>query len=297
MNITTSVIIPSLNSPIINRVIASVKEQLPAPNEIIVVGRDDPALLADRSGIHFLETATPISAPAARNRGAAVATGEVLCFLDSDCLPSPEWLRKLIARYQRGAGIVGGGVILPPQHTYWHLCDNLAVFADFLSIAQPGERPFLPSLNFSIRRSIFETIGGFDEDFVPSGEDVDLCLRLRRRGYQLFFEPAATVTHESARDSFELMWERFRTFGGGYVAIQQRHEDVIGSSLRYNISLRAPQITYLASPLLALIDSLLFYQRTPRLWRYWHALPGIVAARLAWYVGLVRQPKGEEEEA
>lgn len=48
---------------------------------------------------------------------------------------------------------------------------------------------------FLVRRSAWETLAGFDEDYFMYAEDVDLCWRARRLGWKVAYEPAATVTH------------------------------------------------------------------------------------------------------
>jgi GT2 family glycosyltransferase len=182
--------------------------------------------------------------------------------------------------------VVGGGVALPGSG-YWTLCDNLAGLADFMEWSPAGERAHLPSLNFSIRRALFEEVGGFDERFTrPAGEDTDLCFRLRRRGHRLLFEPRARVTHCPPRNSVRDMWAHFHTFGANYLILQQKYGDLIGRSLKVALCQRFPWLAIILAPFLALLDAITFYRRNPALLRYWYALPGITLARLAWYVGL-----------
>ncbi len=54
---------------------------------------------------------------------------------------------------------------------------------------------------FLVRRSAFESVGGFDEAYFMYVEDVDLCWRLRRAGWGVFYEPAAAVVHEQGRST------------------------------------------------------------------------------------------------
>jgi GT2 family glycosyltransferase len=49
-----------------------------------------------------------------------------------------------------------------------------------------------------MRRTVFEEMNGFDEDFAVSYNDVDLCLRLRRRGYLVVYTPYATLYHHQS---------------------------------------------------------------------------------------------------
>jgi glycosyltransferase involved in cell wall biosynthesis len=284
--LTVSVVVPSLHSPIIDRVVDSLRAQTCPPLEIIVVGMDRHGRLAGRTDLQFIDTGRPISPAAARNTGAAAARGDICCFIDSDCLAAPDWIERIVAPYQQGAQVVGGGVALPGAG-YWTLCDNLAGLADFMEWSPAGTRSHLPSLNFSIRRALFESVGGFDQRFTrPSGEDTDLCFRLRRLGHTLLFEPRARITHCPPRNSLRHMWSHFHMFGATYLILQQQYGDLIGRSLRVEVCRRWPWLAVILAPFLALLDALLLFKRNPALLRYWYALPGITLARLAWYAGL-----------
>jgi GT2 family glycosyltransferase len=59
-----------------------------------------------------------------------------------------------------------------------------------------------------VRRTAWETIGGFDEGFHPVWfEDVDFCRRLRDAGYKIAFEPAAVAQHLGGHSAGKLVWK------------------------------------------------------------------------------------------
>ncbi len=147
----TSIIIPSLNSPIIDRVVEAVAAQdgYGEQDEIIVVGRDEAGLLGERTAAYLIDTGQPVDASSARNRGIEAAQGDLLIFLDSDCLPQVGWLAAHRAAHAKGHEVVGGGV-LPDGHNYWHLTYNLTMFHEVFSTAPAGTRPFMPTLNLSL---------------------------------------------------------------------------------------------------------------------------------------------------
>jgi GT2 family glycosyltransferase len=282
-----SVVVPCLNAPLIGRVVAALHAQTRPPDEIVVVGRDEPGYLEGISGVRFLDTGAQVSPARARNLGAAQARGMVLCFLDDDCLPDPCWLERLLRWQHNGMPVVGGGVRLPDDG-YWTLCDNLAALPDALWCTAVGPRPHLPSLNLSIRRDLFWAANGFDEVFPrPTGEDADLSFRLRRQGYPLLFEPRATIIHCSARRSARTTWAHLRGYGAWYTLLQERHADVIGAGVRRHLRRHWPGLLLLLAPVLALLDSMQIVRRHRCLRRYWYALPGVAWGRLAWYVGFV----------
>jgi GT2 family glycosyltransferase len=242
-------------------------------------------------GVRFVATPRPISAAAARNLGARLASGAYLLFLDSDCIAAPDLAERLLERHRSGCRLVGGSVAVEPG-PYWVRCDNLLVFAPFLAAGDAGLRGWLPSLNLSVERALFERSGGFDERFPgAAGEDVDLCLRLRCMGAEPFFEPRAVVSHRPARATAGAVWAHLRVFGAGYVGLQRAHAGLLGRSLRFELCRRRPWLAVALSPGMALLDSAQIYMRHPALLRYWYALPGVTFARLAWYVGLTFGPE------
>lgn len=281
-----SIVIPSLHSPLIDRVVAALQAQTARQSirEIIIVGQDRHQRVP--ASVTFIRTERPISAAAARNLGARQADAEILLFIDSDCIAEPELVERLLHRHSQGYQIVGGS-IAPGTEDYWMQCDHMLIFADFLPSTQAGERSFLPSGNCSIRRDLFFSLNGFDERFPgAAGEEVDLCLRLRKAGHSLFFDPTAQVNHCHARISAATVWNHLRRFGQVQVVQWQRHPDLepppLGGHLR-----RLSGILTASAPLIALADVMRLFLGAPALRPKLHLLPGMVWARTAWYWGVV----------
>lgn len=279
-----SVIIPSLNSPLIDQVVQAVLAQTVAPLEVIVVGRDELGKLTTMPSVRFIDTQRPISPAKARNLGAQRAHGDIVCFIDADAIADPNWLASLLMAHQRGADVVGGSVVLP-RGTYWFTCDNIAAFADFLSSAPAGPRAYLPSINLSIMRTLFNQLNGFDERFPgAASEDTDLCFRLRKAGHELIFEPKASVTHYSSRRTFAQMWAHLRQYGREFVVLQQLHQDLIGPSLRVKIAQSSALLGTLTAPAWGALEALQWL-RQGRISLM--LLPGVFLARTAYHVGLI----------
>ena len=108
-SLVASVIIPSFQSAgTIDACLAAVVGQVDAgPFEVIVAdsGTDETAELIARHypSVRVLKSATRTSAEAARNWGAREARGPVLAFVDSDCVPDRNWLRRLCVTLEEGA--------------------------------------------------------------------------------------------------------------------------------------------------------------------------------------------------
>ncbi|MFT4177615.1 MAG: glycosyltransferase [Luteolibacter sp.] len=137
----------------------------------------------------------PCGLSAARNAGAAAATGDILAFTDDDCEPDIEWLLRLQRIFEKGYAAVGGPN-LPPSPTTWEgavVC--AAPGAPSHVMLDDEEAEHLPGCNLTVTREAFEKIGGFDPRFHTAGDDVDFCWRLRAAGYRLGFAPGAFVWH------------------------------------------------------------------------------------------------------
>lgn len=125
-----------------------------------------------------------------RNYGASHARGEVLCFVDADCVVQTDHLERVgRALRKSSAAAVGARYELPQKagwvETAWH------------KLHRTGERAFVNFLsagNFSIRTKVFRKVGGFAEGLV-TGEDAELCKRLRQAGYRIYQDPAIKVIH------------------------------------------------------------------------------------------------------
>lgn len=144
---------------------------------------------------------------AARNRGAEMARGSVLAFLDDDTLVSPGWARALLAAFERHRCAAVGGRVrlkLAAREPEW-----LAGCAHYLAQYDLGEEPRALSqddpvpvgANCAIDRNAFEASGGFlvgldrvGRSLLSNG-DTELFRRLRAAGQALRYEPGASVLH------------------------------------------------------------------------------------------------------
>jgi GT2 family glycosyltransferase len=280
-----SIVIPNLHSPLLGQVVEALGRQTArsAIGELIVVGQDRFGLLP--AGVRFIPTPQPISPAAARNLGARHASGEYLLFVDADCIAAPDLVERILARHRQGSAVVGAAVIAEAG-SYWTLCDNLLVFAPYLTSATAGMRPYLPSHALSIARVVFAELGGFDESFAPTGEDMDLSLRLRARGYELFFEPAASVAHRPQRTSAAAVFGHLRSFGRGYYRLQRQHAAIWRSPVA-RLPRRSIGLLLALIPLLAAKDILWQVARERALRSYAPAVAGMIWGRIGWYLGVV----------
>ena len=138
----------------------------------------------------------------ARNAGARAARGDVLLFLDDDMMCAPDIVEEHAKSYLTGADAVLGDMPLDPGSPSSLLGKGVGEWAESRSkrLTEGGELGLFDLLtgHLSIRRSVFEAIGGFDEAFTRDGcfgnEDLDIGLRLIEH-YRVVFNPRA-VSHQ-----------------------------------------------------------------------------------------------------
>ncbi len=201
-----SVIIPVRNRPEEITVCLESLSRLDYPQEkteIIVVddaSDDNTADAVSSFPVQLVSLRGQGGASYCRNLGAEKARGEILAFLDSDCMAGPLWLRELVPAFiDSSTGAVGGMV-----DSYFNE-RGLDLYEKVRSSLNMGPWPrssrdgnvffYLPSCSLLARRDLFLPVGGFREDMTV-GEDVDLCWRLQDKGYHIEYRPVGRVFHK-----------------------------------------------------------------------------------------------------
>lgn len=178
-------------------------------------------VVESRPGVKYVyEPVTGLSV--ARNTGAKAASGEILAYLDDDAVATPQWLSILHAAYQNNPklAIAGGKVTLlwpegslPPPWLSDGLAGNLGAYdlgENIIYIQNPGLTP--RGLNYSIRRTFLEQIGGFDVNLgrvgkkLLSNEELLMTERALQLGWQVAYLPEALVAHNVSPERINQSW-------------------------------------------------------------------------------------------
>lgn len=146
----------------------------------------------------------------ARNSGVIEAQGEIVCLLDDDSPPTPEWLNALLDPFSDPqVGCVGGPSVLDYQGQpipAW-LAGDLKVHLSayglpYTKTTQVSRWEYYPlSCNMAIRRSLFAELGYFRTDLDRSGDyvlaagDTEMADRIHSAGWKVLYVPHALVNH------------------------------------------------------------------------------------------------------
>ena len=152
-----------------------------------------------------------------RNLGVAEAKGEIVCFIDGDCIANPFWLAKL-RRTLADSDIAAGRTI---QIGYWAF-EALAR----VELEHRGSDVTYPSCNLGYWRDLFEKVGGFDERFITA-EDIDLNYRAVDVGGKLVAHDEAIVYHR-ARDTITKFLKQAYWNGYGRKQLTLKHGNLWG---------------------------------------------------------------------
>ena len=253
-----SVVIPVLNgAATLGDLLIALKEQagVPGPVEIIVVDNgstDGTGEMVQTHGVTLLHQS--IRGPsAARNLGLARAQAEVIVCTDSDTVPTRRWLASLLGAFADPEIILATGPILgwQPATGAERYASSLKTFTREKCAEHPIH-PFAHGMNVAVRRQAAREVGGWDET-MNSGEDVDFCIRLRRRfGKPIRFVDGAVLFHRH-RHTDEALWKQARWHGAGLALVHQRHHGSLPSPHRHFVTaLITLGVLYAAAPLAAI---------------------------------------------
>jgi GT2 family glycosyltransferase len=213
-----SIIIITCNRPFLLRHCLQRVTDLSYPyKEIIVVdsstGNESQPVVAQFPAILYVRlSGQHNNMPQARNKGIMISSGNIIAFLDDDSMIQPGWLPALLATYHDPrVGASGGRVIRRPEPYCNQQKGNpqLRVSPSGVVIAKDIDLPSISKIevdhligcNMSFRRQALEHVGGFDTNYTLTNlrEETDLCIRVKKAGWRVIYDPSIAVLHVSAR--------------------------------------------------------------------------------------------------
>lgn len=213
--------------PAVERCVVSLRAA--GASRVVVVDNAVPSgsskrALASGDGTHadFVEVIEPginLGYGSGANRGAAITDSDLLVVCNADVVFDRDSLRHLVDALDADPALaIVGPLVLEPDGTRYPSARRFPSLLEGAGHAIAGR--LLPQNRFSrhyrmtdmgstettvvdwvsgscmlVRRRVFEELGGFDESYFMYGEDVDLCWRAHRAGYEVAWVPSASVTH------------------------------------------------------------------------------------------------------
>jgi len=143
------------------------------------------------------------SGPAtARNRGVSDATGEIILFTDSDCVPNIEWIREMTKPFEDPKVMAVKGAYRTNQKSIVARFSQIEFEERFEMLKKSESIDMVDTYSAGFRKGIFLKMGGFDTSFpVANNEDTELSYRMSRLGLKMVFNPDAIVYHLNHPDS------------------------------------------------------------------------------------------------
>ena len=264
-NPLVSIIIPTKDQlAFLKRTVESIQEKTSYKNfEIIIVNNSskEPATLAyfeelrSEGVIQIVDDIRPFNFSELNNGAAKFAKGEVLAFLNNDLeVITNDWLSEMLSSlYRPNVGAVGAKLYYPNG-----AMQHAGVVVGIGGVAghshkgrvkeDPGyfnkciltqEMSAVTAACLIVHKEIFEAVGGFDDkNLAVAFNDIDFCLKLRKAGHKIVFNPFAELYHyESVSRGHENTPSKVKRFEAESDTMKSRWGDVLTSDPFYNPNL------------------------------------------------------------
>ncbi|HZZ00434.1 MAG TPA: glycosyltransferase [Candidatus Baltobacteraceae bacterium] len=172
------------------------------------------AVVSRLEGVEYVRSAKNEGFVRACNRGAALARGKYLCFLNNDTVVRDGWLDYLVMTLEHdgSVGIAGSKLVFPDGRlqeaggvlwrdaTGWNV--GREEHADDPRYNFVCDVDYVSGASLIVRTGVFRDVNGFSEALRPAYyEDADLCFSARARGYRVVYQPRTVVVHEDGGSS------------------------------------------------------------------------------------------------
>ncbi len=210
------------------------------------------------------ENATEFNFSAINNFGVKFATGDHILLLNNDVeIISPDWLQEMLMFSQRSDVGAVGAMLYYPNDTIQHagIIIGLLTLAGHAFKHFPrgtggffGRAAYAQNLSavtaacMMIRKDVYETVGGLDETFKVAFNDVDLCMQIRKAGFNIVWTPFAELYHyESISRGVEDTPKKKARFASEVKRFQERWKTELENGDPYynpNLTLDAEDFSY-----------------------------------------------------
>jgi N-acetylglucosaminyl-diphospho-decaprenol L-rhamnosyltransferase len=206
-------------SPLLKTSIAALQEAITIVDyDIWVVDNastDDSAAFFPE--VHLIQNKNNTGFARANNQAMKLAEGRYFLLINTDAFAAPKAINHLyqLAEQQPGAGIIGARLVNPDGSFQGSYVDFPNLLQEFLILSglgrlfygpwYPNHAPvqgetakkvdYVQGACMLVRRQAYETVGGLDEGYFMYSEEVDWCWAMQTAGWEVWYQPAACITH------------------------------------------------------------------------------------------------------
>ena len=301
-----SIIIVSWNTArLLENCLASILANPPtSPLETWVVDNastdDSPGLVRERfPQVRLVENRDNVGFARANNQAIQRCTGKYILLLNPDTLVKPGALQALVDFLDTHpeAGAVGARLLNPdgslqisshPRPTLsrelWRLfhLDAFLPYAEYTPTKwetnQPQEVDVLMGACLLLRKEVLDQVGFLDEDYFIYSEEVDLCYRIQRAGWSIYWVPQAEVVHFGGQSTQQVPAEMFLNLYHSKIKYFRKHYGWPGAQI-YKLILRIAALSRILLAPFVIFEHSSRRQKhltlVDRYWRLVRALPGM----------------------
>jgi GT2 family glycosyltransferase len=167
--------------------------------EILVINSSDdetPQMVKEQfPTVRLIQLEKRAFAATARNIGIQRARGDILAFIDADCIPEADWLKGLASWHQKEYRAVGGSIVNASRKNIYSKAEYPLELMEFSPDNTTREVKFVSAANCLFARGIFDKYGLFPD--IRAGEDVLFCHRISKGGEGIIFDHNIRVFHKN----------------------------------------------------------------------------------------------------
>lgn len=205
-----SIIVPVRLRPDLTRVcLDSIIKYTRVPYELILVqegeNKEITRLLKSYTD-NFVQNKKPLGFAGAMNTGLGLAKGDYYCFLNNDTVVTPDWLSPILDVFKKDRKV---GLVSPvfTEMFEWQKYSKQPE-KDYIYI-DGADR--LKGVCFTIPKQVINRVGKWDERFrIGGGDDNDMCLRVKKAGYELAVARKSYIYHYGSASGKELHGNDFK---------------------------------------------------------------------------------------
>jgi glycosyltransferase involved in cell wall biosynthesis len=232
--------------------------------EVLVIDNrsDDPKTLEylnqikiNNNNIRIIPDESPFNFAKLNNTAVKHCNSDIILFMNNDIqITTKDWLKLMVSYFVKpDTGAVGARLLYPNgllQHGgillgiggvagHSHKGRPYNDVGYFNRIVLPHNVSAVTAACMAVKREIFDEVGGFDQEkLAVAFNDVDLCLKIRSKGYRIVYCPyAELVHHESISRGYETTPEKFKRFESEIAVMKERWNHILTKDPYYNPNL------------------------------------------------------------